>query len=164
MHPADTTGHGNARGDPAFTAAGLCKVYCTGETEVHAFRGVDLVLPAGEILVLLGPSGSGKSTLLNIFGGLDRPTSGSRQYRGTELTGLDDADLSRSRRRSPRHAPLIAALPPDLPRRSVTVPGQRRWPSAGSCRAPHSKRHGRGCRPARPPLVERWAYSRLSLD
>lgn len=84
--------------DTAFTATGLSKIYRTGETEVHALRGVDLVIPAGEILVLLGPSGSGKSTLLNIIGGLDRPTDGSLLYRGMELTELDEADLTRFRR------------------------------------------------------------------
>lgn len=82
----------------AFVASGLSKVYRTGETDVHALRGVDLEIPVGEILVLLGPSGSGKSTLLNILGGLDRPTSGSLTYHGTELTELDDADLTRFRR------------------------------------------------------------------
>jgi putative ABC transport system ATP-binding protein len=84
--------------EPAFSVAGLCKVYRTGETEVHALRNVDLVIPAGEILVLLGPSGSGKSTFLNIIGGLDRPTSGSLAYEGQELSDLDDADLTRFRR------------------------------------------------------------------
>lgn len=84
--------------DFAFRGTGLCKVYETGETEVHALRGVDLSVPAGEVLVLLGPSGSGKSTLLNIIGGLDRPTSGTLFYRDTELTGLDDAALTRFRR------------------------------------------------------------------
>ena len=97
MSNDDTTGKSTAAG-LAFSAAGLCKVYRTGETEVHALRGVDLHIPAGEILVLLGPSGSGKSTLLNIVGGLDRPTSGSLHYGDTELTGLDDAGLTRFRR------------------------------------------------------------------
>jgi putative ABC transport system ATP-binding protein len=82
----------------AFTARGLSKVYRTGETEVHALRGVDLDIANGDVLVLLGPSGSGKSTLLNIMGGLDRPTSGQLFFGEEELTRLDDAGLTRFRR------------------------------------------------------------------
>ena len=66
--------------------------------DVHALRGVDLAIPAGEMLVLLGPSGSGKSTLLNILGGLDRPTSGRLWFGDEELTALDDTGLTRFRR------------------------------------------------------------------
>src|SRR5690349_25107301 len=51
---------------PVLTARGITKVYGTGASAVHALRGVDLDLFAGEIVVLLGPSGSGKSTLFNI--------------------------------------------------------------------------------------------------
>ncbi|MFZ9394905.1 MAG: ABC transporter ATP-binding protein [Erythrobacter sp.] len=83
----------------SFRGRALCKVYQTGETEVHALRGVDLEIPKGEIVLLLGPSGSGKSTLLNIIGGLDRPTSGTLHYGDTDLTALDEADLTRFRRR-----------------------------------------------------------------
>jgi len=83
---------------PAFRCSGLAKTYRTGETEVHALRGVDLVIPAGEILVLLGPSGSGKSTLLNIIGGLDRPSAGTLYYRDLDLSAMDDEDLTRFRR------------------------------------------------------------------
>jgi len=82
----------------AFRGSGLRKIYRTGETEVHALRGVDLAIPAHEILILLGPSGSGKSTLLNIIGGLDRPTSGTLFYEDKELTALDDTELTRFRR------------------------------------------------------------------
>lgn len=66
-----------ADGQPlaVFEARGLTKVYHMGEVEVHALRGVDLELYAGEFVVLLGPSGSGKSTLLNILGGLDVPST-----------------------------------------------------------------------------------------
>ncbi len=65
---------------------------------VHALRGVDIDIPAGEIVVMLGASGSGKSTLLNILGGLDRPTSGSVHFRSTDLGALSDRELTRFRR------------------------------------------------------------------
>ncbi len=69
-----------------------------GEVDVHALRGVDLDLYAGEFVVLLGPSGSGKSTLLNILGGLDVPTSGTVHYRDKQITAFDDTALTRYRR------------------------------------------------------------------
>src|SRR3954463_16434355 len=81
-----------------FEARDLTKVYHMGEVEVHALRGVDLELFAGEFVVLLGPSGSGKSTLLNILGGLDVPTAGTVFYRGQQLTDFDDSALTRYRR------------------------------------------------------------------
>ena len=81
-----------------FAARNLTKVYHMGEVEVHALRGVDLDLYAGEFVVLLGPSGSGKSTLLNILGGLDVPSGGTVFYRGRELTDFDDSGLTRYRR------------------------------------------------------------------
>ena len=69
-----------------------------GEAEVHALRGVDLEVRAGEFIVLLGPSGSGKSTLLNILGGLDTPSSGSISFQEHQLSGADEAELTRYRR------------------------------------------------------------------
>ena len=85
-------------GEAVFQARALAKVYRMGEIEVHALRGVDLDLYAGEFVVLLGPSGSGKSTLLNILGGLDAPTSGSVRFRDHDLSNYDDAELTRYRR------------------------------------------------------------------
>jgi len=83
---------------PVFTAHALTKVYRMGEAEVHALRGVDLEILAGEFIVLLGPSGSGKSTLLNILGGLDTPTAGDVRFLEHQLTGADEAELTRYRR------------------------------------------------------------------
>jgi putative ABC transport system ATP-binding protein len=84
--------------DAVFRARGLTKVYRMGEVEVHALRGVDLDLFAGEFVVLLGPSGSGKSTLLNILGGLDTPTAGTVRYKDHDLAAVGDAGLTRYRR------------------------------------------------------------------
>ncbi len=81
-----------------FKAEGLTKIYRMGEVEVHALRGIDLLLYAGELVVLLGPSGSGKSTLLNILGGLDVPTAGHVWYHGEDLTSANDAELTAFRR------------------------------------------------------------------
>lgn len=83
---------------PAFTTKGLTKVYGEGPAAVHALRGVDLEIPAGELVVLLGPSGSGKSTLLNIIGGLDRGTKGAVYFQDQDMSAMTDRALTRYRR------------------------------------------------------------------
>ena len=82
----------------AFKTRGITKVYGDGETAVHALRGVDLDIPEGEFVVLLGPSGSGKSTLLNIIGGLDRASDGDAWFQDQQLTAMTDRELTRYRR------------------------------------------------------------------
>jgi putative ABC transport system ATP-binding protein len=77
---------------------GITRVFEVGGRPVNALRGIDLVVPDGEYLSVMGPSGSGKSTLLNLLGCLDRPTSGSYRLDGRDVTDLDDLDLSRIRR------------------------------------------------------------------
>jgi putative ABC transport system ATP-binding protein len=84
--------------EAVFVARGVTKVYGTGDVQVHALRGVDFELYAGELLVLLGASGSGKSTLLNILGGLDTPTSGEVRFHDHDLARADSDDLTRYRR------------------------------------------------------------------
>ncbi len=79
-------------------AASLTKTYGQGEAAVHALRGVDLELMAGELVVLLGASGSGKSTLLNILGGLDSPSEGRLAFDGVDIAGADEAALTAYRR------------------------------------------------------------------
>jgi putative ABC transport system ATP-binding protein len=83
----------------AVDASGLTRRYGEGETAVDALRGVDLEVRSGELVAVMGPSGSGKSTLMHILAGLDKPTSGTVKIAGTEITDLDDAKLTRLRRR-----------------------------------------------------------------
>jgi putative ABC transport system ATP-binding protein len=76
----------------------LSKVYGEGRTEVRALQGVDLDVPRGELLAIMGPSGSGKSTLLHILGALDAPTAGTLEVAGHQYEGLGEAGLTRLRR------------------------------------------------------------------
>ncbi len=78
----------------------LTRVHGQGESQVHALRGVDLTVVAGELVAVMGPSGSGKSTLLTIAGGLDSPTEGTVAIEGTLLGGLSRKALAALRRRS----------------------------------------------------------------
>jgi len=93
----DRDSKGEAR-EVVFSARGVTKVYDMGEVQVHALRGIDMDLYAGELVVLLGPSGSGKSTLVNILGGLDTATSGRVTYHGNDLTAANDRELTYYRR------------------------------------------------------------------
>jgi putative ABC transport system ATP-binding protein len=77
---------------------GIERVFRMGEEEVHALRGVNLDIAAGEYLSIMGPSGSGKSTLLNLIGLLDRPNAGSYELDERDVTGLGDDEQARVRR------------------------------------------------------------------
>ncbi|HEU5263221.1 MAG TPA: ABC transporter ATP-binding protein [Gaiellaceae bacterium] len=72
--------------------------YGEGETAVDALRGVSVDIDRGRLTAVMGPSGSGKSTLMHILAGLDKPTSGSVEVAGTEITTLGDNDLTKLRR------------------------------------------------------------------
>ncbi len=81
-----------------FVVEDITKIYRTGEVEVHALRNASATLYEGEMAVMLGPSGSGKSTFLNIIGGLDTATSGRVMFRGLDLTGFSQHQLTLFRR------------------------------------------------------------------
>jgi putative ABC transport system ATP-binding protein len=72
----------------------IWRTYRMGGEELHALAGVDLVVPDGEHLAVMGPSGSGKSTLLNVIGLLDTATGGRYRLDGREVTALDDGERS----------------------------------------------------------------------
>jgi putative ABC transport system ATP-binding protein len=91
-------GQTHTPGEAVFQVRDLTKTYVMGEVSVHALRGANLELYAGELVVLLGPSGSGKSTLLNILGGLDTATSGFVAYQGRDLTKATEQELTQYRR------------------------------------------------------------------
>ena len=75
----------------------LTKDYHTGETSVHALRGVSLAVRPGEMVAVMGPSGSGKTTLLNLLGCVDLPTNGRYWLDGDDVSRMDDRALSRAR-------------------------------------------------------------------
>ncbi|REK90804.1 ABC transporter ATP-binding protein [Streptomyces inhibens] len=83
------------RAPDALTLAGVGREYRRGVVALHP---VDLAVPRGRFLAVMGPSGSGKSTLMQCAAGLDRPTVGTVRIGGTELSSLKEAALTRLRR------------------------------------------------------------------
>jgi putative ABC transport system ATP-binding protein len=83
---------------PMVQATGLTRDFPSGNGVVHALRGVNLRVERGEILAVRGRSGSGKTTLLNLIGGLDRPTAGSVEVDGRDVSSASDRDQSELRR------------------------------------------------------------------
>jgi putative ABC transport system ATP-binding protein len=79
---------------PVIRTVGITKTYALGEMEVHALRGVDFEVHAGEFVAIMGPSGSGKSTMMHILGCLDRPTEGEYYLDGNPVGEMNDADLA----------------------------------------------------------------------
>src|SRR5436189_6467877 len=75
------------------------KVFHRGSEEIHVLSGLNLDVPKGEFLALMGPSGSGKSTLLNLIGGLDRPTAGSVIIGDQRIDQMSDRQLAAWRAR-----------------------------------------------------------------
>lgn len=90
------TGSSNGR-RPVIRTHGLTKELPLGKTVVHALRGVDMEILSGEIVGIVGPSGSGKSTLLGLIGGLDRPTSGTVEVDGIDISRMSEDRLTEIR-------------------------------------------------------------------
>jgi putative ABC transport system ATP-binding protein len=83
----------------AVSAFDLVRRYGDGDSAVEAVRGVSLEVPAGQFTAIMGPSGSGKSTLMHLLAGLDRPTEGSVEIGGQDITTLSDKKLTLLRRK-----------------------------------------------------------------
>jgi len=86
-------------GTAVVVADEVTRRYGAGDTAVDALKGVSLEVGQGKLTAVMGPSGSGKSTLMHILAGLDKPTTGTVQIDGTEITTLKDSDLTKLRRK-----------------------------------------------------------------
>jgi len=89
---------GPSTGVPAARGVDLVKIYGEGDATVRALSGVSVEFAHGQFSAIMGPSGSGKSTLMHCMAGLDAITSGQVFVGDTELTGLNDKELTRLRR------------------------------------------------------------------
>jgi putative ABC transport system ATP-binding protein len=90
--------------DVLVKVSALDKVFRRGEETIHVLGGLDLEIPRGEFLALMGPSGSGKSTLLNLIGGLDRPSEGMIEVDGQRVDRFSGSRLAAWRA---RHVGLV---------------------------------------------------------
>jgi putative ABC transport system ATP-binding protein len=82
----------------AARAVGAVKIYGSGETEVRALDGVDITFEKGKFTAIMGPSGSGKSTLMHCMAALDNLTEGQALIGDTDLSTLNDKELTMLRR------------------------------------------------------------------
>ena len=82
---------------PLIETRDLWKTYVMGDEEIHALRGVSIVIERGEYVAIMGPSGSGKSTLMNLIGCLDTPSKGSYLLNEKEVAAMNDDELARIR-------------------------------------------------------------------
>jgi lipoprotein-releasing system ATP-binding protein len=120
--------------EPYIRARDLSKIYKSGSADLVVFSGLSLDVNRGEMLALVGESGAGKSTLLHLLGGLDRPSSGTIYYGGTEISGLADSDQANFRNREIGFVWQIHYLLPEFTAlENVMMPLLiRGWPHAGA--------------------------------
>src|ERR1700740_1033024 len=83
---------------PLIQLVDVTKIYGSGEAEVAALAGIDLVVRDGEFVAVMGPSGSGKSTCMNILGCLDTPTGGHYYFRGADVGAMSRGERALLRR------------------------------------------------------------------
>ena len=141
-------------GTAVVVADEVTRRYGAGDTAVDALKGVSLEVGQGKLTAVMGPSGSGKSTLMHILAGLDKPTTGTVQIDGTEITTLKDSDLTKLRR---KHIGFVFQffnlLPMLTAEENITLPlsiaGEK--PDRGVL--PRPDREGRPRGPAAPPAV-----------
>jgi putative ABC transport system ATP-binding protein len=86
------------RPDPAISAQNLTLILGSGQAAVEILRGIDLTVPQGQALALLGPSGSGKSSLMAVLSGLERASSGTLTVVGENFAAMNEDSLARARR------------------------------------------------------------------
>jgi putative ABC transport system ATP-binding protein len=95
----DASSHATAARAPIVVVRSVEKRYGEGESAFTALHEVSLSIPKGRMVALVGASGSGKSTLLNLLGAVDRPTTGTIEIGGRDLSTMSDAELALFRRR-----------------------------------------------------------------
>jgi len=83
--------------EPIIRVANVTRTYHVGDVDVHALRGVNLIVEPGEFIAIMGSSGSGKSTLMSLLGCLDRPSSGEYYLEGVNVAELSEPELARIR-------------------------------------------------------------------